>query len=160
MPVRIHKDDGELPVPLVTTHLILDFNSFPDNQSNQETITKKQKNYSTYSSLEMNFSKAKERFCEKPLLFLTFLLSQNYQALPYQLRHSMGEVPQPVCVPFVLLTDCGFLPVIFLSQVPRSVALEGEMSSGARPITSWTYQQTEEKEIFRSGLAWQILWNE
>merc|ERR1712083_235409 len=55
MPVRIHKDDGELPVPL------------------------------------------------------------NYQALPYQLRHSMGEVPQPV---------------------PRSVALEGEMSSGARPITS------------------------
>ena len=136
MPVRIHKDDGELPVPLVTTHLTLDFNSFPDNQSNQETITKKQKNYSTYSSLEMNFSKAKERFCEKPLLFLTFLLSQNYQALPYQLRHSMGEVPQPVCVPFVLLTDCGFLPVIFLSQVPRSVALEGEMSSGARPITS------------------------
>ena len=136
MPVRIHKDDGELPVPLVTTHLILDINSFPDNQSNQETITKKQKNYSTYSSLEMNFSKAKERFCEQPLLFLTFLLSQNYQALPYQLRHSMGEVPQPVCVPFVLLTDCGFLPVIFLSQVPRSVALEGEMSSGARPITS------------------------
>ena len=83
-----------------------------------------------------------------------------HQALPYQLR----EVPQSVCLKisqtfqlnhklFVLfILFLRFSSVIFLSQVPRSVALEGEMSSGAHRITSWTCQETEKRKFCQINL--------
>ena len=70
--------------------------------------------------------------------------------LPPNLSKYLSNIPQLNPTYFLCFLRVG--SEIFLSQVPRGVALEGEMSSGAHRITSWTYQRTEKRKLSQINL--------